>query len=536
MKINKVIVGIILGLGLVFGGCARNGVPSKALNENASSEVKVKQNVTEPIDTMSPVFANGTMIKKSVKENQNSAITLNASDETSSVSYFLVGGDSKKFKLNSQTGEVTFLRVPDYEATPIKNSYVFAAIAKDEALNESSQTVIINVLDVAEVILNKPPVAKAGKNQSVQKGAQVILDASLSSDDGVIRSYAWSEGSKKLSTNKQFQISTLGVGTHKITLKVTDDKGEVASDTVIVSVKGLLNKIPKASEQSLRVGENQKLNIILSGTDEDGDKLTYSIVTKPSHGSLRGKAPRLTYTPTRGEVAKDEFAFMVSDGKATSAVAIISIKVIAVKTKGIIKNGVTYNTVKSPYTGKLWLDRNLGASKVCSALDDTACYGNYYQWGRNQDGHQKSNSAKTRVRAKKIYKAGTKFIKNEEDWSAVDSNGAKRASNWSATDGSSICPTGYRVPTNRELAAETTAANSAVSNKTDAFKNFLKLPSAGYRYAYNGKKDNQATYGFVWTTSAIGKNEAKNLQFDAYDTVFKESYRAFGFSVRCVKD
>ena len=536
MKIDNILVGIVLVVGLVLSGCARNGVPSKASNQNVNTEVEMKLRVVESIDTTSPVFANGITVEKSVNENQNSAITLNASDEMSNVSYFLVGGDSENFNLNSKTGEVTFVRVPDYEATPTKNSYVFAAIAKDEALNESSQTVIINVLDVDEVIQNKPPVANAGKNQSVQKGAKVTLDASLSSDDGVIKSYTWKEGDRKLSTNKHFEIFTLSVGTHKITLKVRDDKGEVGSDTVIVSIKGPLNQMPKASEQSLRVRENQQLSIMLAGTDADGDKLTYSIVTKPSHGSLRGRAPHVTYTPTPGKGAKDEFTFMVSDGKATSTLATISIKFIAVKTKGILKNGVTYETVKSPFTGKLWLDRNLGASQVCSRLDDKACYGNYYQWGRNHDGHQESNSPRTRVRAKKINKAGTKFIKNSEEWSAVDHNGAARASNWSAIDGSSICPIGYRVPTNAELAAETTAANSAVSNKTDAFKNFLKLPSAGYRYSYNGDKDNQISYGFVWTTSAVGSDEAKNLQFDAYDAVSKESYRAFGFSVRCIKN
>jgi uncharacterized protein (TIGR02145 family) len=536
LKIDNSIVGIVLTAGLVFSGCVRDGYPSVASNQKAKRIVETKPHIVKPTDTISPVFENGATVTKSVKENQSSAITLKASDETSAVSYSLVGGDSAKFKLDSKTGVVTFVSVPDYEATPTKNSYIFAAIAKDAANNESSQTVIINVLDVKEVILNKPPVAKAGKNQSVKKGTKVTLDASLSSDDGAITKYTWKEGSKKLSSNKHFNISTLSIGTHKITLKVTDNKGKVARDTVIVRVSGPLNQTPKAIKQSLKVIENQKLNIMLAGIDKDDDELTYSIITNPSHGSLSGTAPRLKYTPTSGKTGKDEFTFVVSDGKATSFMATVSIKVIAIKTKGIVKNGVTYNTVKSPYTGKLWLDRNLGSSKVCTKLNDTACYGNYYQWGRKHDGHQDPKSVKTRVLAKKINNAGKKFIKNSKDWSVVDGNGAKRASNWSATDGSSICPIGYRVPTYKELAAETTVANSAVRNNRDAFKNFLKLPSAGYRYAYNGEEDYQVSYGFVWTTTVVGSNEAKNLQFSAYDAVFKESYRAFGFSIRCVKD
>ncbi len=535
LKTNNGLVGIVLVMGLILSGCVKDVVPSNTATQSVHNVVKKESPPIVVVDTKAPIFVSGVTVKKSVNENQTTAITLKANDETSTVSYSIVGGDSSRFKVDPKTGKVTFLRAPDFEAKPTKNSYTFAAIAKDKAHNESSQTVIISVLNVVEKIPNKLPVAKAGKNQTVKKGSKVTLDASMSSDDGTITKYEWSEGSKKLSTKKRFTISILSEGTHTITLKVTDDKGKVARDTILVKVKGPLNEIPKASKKSVKVLESQKLHIMLVGIDKDDDKLTYSIMTNPFHGTLSGKAPNLIYVPTHGYSGKDEFTFTVNDGKASSTLATISIKVVAIKTKGIVKNGVTYNTVKSPYTGRLWLDRNLGASRVCTSLKDETCFGYYYQWGRNNDGHQIPNSATTRTVAKKINKVRKKFIKNSEEWLISDKKGAKRASNWSAIDGSSICPIGYRVPTDTELAAETTKASSAVPNNTKVFKNFLKLPSAGYRYSYNGRKDNQASYGFVWTTSAVGSHEAKNLQFDVYNTTLKESYRAFGFSVRCVK-
>ena len=49
----------------------------------------------------------------------------------------------------------------------------------------------------------------------------------------------------------------------------------------------------------------------------------------------------------------------------------------------------TYDTIISPTTGKVWMDRNLGSKVVCTAKNHTACYGDYYQWGRNADGHEK---------------------------------------------------------------------------------------------------------------------------------------------------
>ena len=39
-------------------------------------------------------------------------------------------------------------------------------------------------------------------------------------------------------------------------------------------------------------------------------------------------------------------------------------------------------------TGKIWMDKNLGASRVAISSDDYLSYGNLYQWGRNSDGHE----------------------------------------------------------------------------------------------------------------------------------------------------
>jgi hypothetical protein len=40
------------------------------------------------------------------------------------------------------------------------------------------------------------------------------------------------------------------------------------------------------------------------------------------------------------------------------------------------------------HTGKVWLDRNLGARQVCTSSTDAACFGDLYQWGRAKDGHE----------------------------------------------------------------------------------------------------------------------------------------------------
>jgi hypothetical protein len=59
--------------------------------------------------------------------------------------------------------------------------------------------------------------------------------------------------------------------------------------------------------------------------------------------------------------------------------------------------------VCNPITGRVWMDRNLGASRVATSSTDEAAYGDLYQWGRFGDGHQcrKSDTTSTKVENQK---------------------------------------------------------------------------------------------------------------------------------------
>ena len=201
---------------------------------------------------------------------------------------------------------------------------------------------------------------------------------------------------------------------------------------------------------------------------------------------------------------------------------------------GIINhNGYSYKTVKSPYTGKIWLDRNLGASRVCKSLDDKKCYGDYIQWGRGADGHEKENSSTTSTLASSYKPNHSKFIKSNEknkyDWLRTKNNNL-----WQGANGkNSVCPSGYRIPTIEELEKET--IKQGVENNKDAFNNFLRLPSAGYRDSNSGSLSSQGSGGNVWSSSVSG-SYSRNLVFDPGGAGSDGSGRAYGLSVRCVRD
>ena len=204
----------------------------------------------------------------------------------------------------------------------------------------------------------------------------------------------------------------------------------------------------------------------------------------------------------------------------------------------ITHNGVSYNTVTSPYTSRIWLDRNLGASKVCEDINESACFGDYYQWGRGSDGHEKSDSNTTLGSATTVDVGDGDFlISNTSDWlDSIDLNGSIRQLLLGRSDGTSICPINFRVPTESELQLET--ISQGVVNNLALFNDFLKFPSAGYRDASDGSMLNQGESGHIWTNTSSTTNSYESVQmyFSATNLGFGEEKRRRGFSIRCIKD
>ncbi len=108
------------------------------------TELKAGIDAPDEIDTTAPVFTSSATA--SVDENQTSAITLFATDE-SSVTYAISGKNSDSFNVDSDTGVVSFISAPDYET---KTSYLFTATATDSAGNASAQNITISINDIAE--------------------------------------------------------------------------------------------------------------------------------------------------------------------------------------------------------------------------------------------------------------------------------------------------------------------------------------------------------------------------------------------------
>jgi len=211
-------------------------------------------------------------------------------------------------------------------------------------------------------------------------------------------------------------------------------------------------------------------------------------------------------------------------------------------------HGKSYRTIRSPYTGRIWLDRNIGADRVCQSLTDRACYGGYFEFGRGFDGHQLPDSPAKKEKKQTITPNDNLFVLSDYnvgyDWvvAGVDDNGSKRIAFMNDLEGNGICPIGFRLPSMDELYAET-----LTNEPWDAFPaqniedDFLKLPYNGYRNAQHTKgliseKDVRGAY---WTNSTYisdGKLRVRHMMFTKDDVLgYSTRYIGNGEGVRCIK-
>jgi uncharacterized protein (TIGR02145 family) len=188
--------------------------------------------------------------------------------------------------------------------------------------------------------------------------------------------------------------------------------------------------------------------------------------------------------------------------------------------------------VTNPATGKIWMDRNLGAAQVATSSTDANAYGDLYQWGRGSDGHQCRNSSTTSTLSISDQPGNADFILAPN--SPYDWRNPQNTNLWQGVNGvNNPCPTGYRVPTDAELDAERISWSS--NNAAGAFASPLKLPVAGYRGNSTGSLVNVGTNGIYWSSTVSG-TQARDLDFLSNFANMYNIFRAFGVSLRCIKD
>jgi hypothetical protein len=203
---------------------------------------------------------------------------------------------------------------------------------------------------------------------------------------------------------------------------------------------------------------------------------------------------------------------------------------------------VAYTTVRAA-DGKIWLQQNLGSPQVAGGMNDNASFGDYFQWGRWDDGHQSLNSPMIAYNSSlsnpaQIAPGNPNYIVSNSYTTGWWSNGVA-TDTWSgtsmtATNGKDPCTalgTGWRLPSRADW--ENVKIYEDITSEISAFMCRLKLPSSGYRAGntiFNA-------HGNYWSSTASGNGLAYALFFDHnYEAPVQVNYRQTALTCRCVKD
>lgn len=113
------------------------------------------------------------------------------------------------------------------------------------------------------------------------------------------------------------------------TYQLVDARGNTAQAVVSLGIDDV-NARPTAEDMSVSTAEETPVAVTLSGSDPEGQPLSFEIVVEPGKGTLSGSEPDLTYTPNPNSTGTDSFTYRVNDGELDSAPATVTINISSV--------------------------------------------------------------------------------------------------------------------------------------------------------------------------------------------------------------
>jgi hypothetical protein len=259
-----------------------------------------------------------------------------ATQEDIAVTITLAGSDADLEELtysivSPPTGGTLSGTAPNLSYTPAENSNgsdSFTFLVNDGTVDSAVATVSITVAPV-----NDTPVAVSQAATTAEDAATSITLAGTDADlDTLTFTILTPPANGTLSgtaPNLTYTPDADSTGTDSFAFTVNDGTVDSAPGTVTIEVTPV-NDAPVAVAQAVATDEDTAVAITLAGSDADLDTLTYSIVSPPTGGTLSGTAPNLSYTPAENSNGSDSFTFLVNDGTVDSAIATVSIEVVAV--------------------------------------------------------------------------------------------------------------------------------------------------------------------------------------------------------------
>jgi hypothetical protein len=264
-----------------------------------------------------------------IAENSSKAIFLSASDVNGDVLVFSISEDASHGSLSdfeTESGALVYTPEVDYHG---EDSFSF--IANDGT--EDSNMAIVSIQVVGVNGSNSPPIPE---NQSVETdedtSISIVLTAFDADEDNPAFAVVEQPDHGVLSgspPNLVFTPSANYAGLDSFIFSVNDGHvNSTAFGTVNIAIVSE-NDLPVAQSMSLNVEENSRKSMILRGVDADGDSLSFLPISEPTHGTLIGSPPNLSYEPFEDYTGRDSFLFVASDWVGDGEPATVLIRVVS---------------------------------------------------------------------------------------------------------------------------------------------------------------------------------------------------------------
>ncbi|HEV3084276.1 MAG TPA: Ig-like domain-containing protein [Gemmataceae bacterium] len=255
---------------------------------------------------------------QSLTTNQDApaGITLTGSDPENEALAFTVTADPLHGTLNGTAPQLTYTPAPGYHGA---DSFEF--LVNDGHQNSTVAAVSIFVdgkptADAQSVTTNQDTAASIALTGSDPENETLTFIVSADPSHGTLSGTA---------PNFRYTPAAGYHGPDGFQFKVNDGHQDSDIATVSITVDGR----PTADTKSLTTNQDTPAGVTLTGSDPENEGLTFTVTANPSHGTLSGTIPNLTYTPASGYHGADSFQFKVNDGRQDSAVAMVSITVTA---------------------------------------------------------------------------------------------------------------------------------------------------------------------------------------------------------------
>ena len=305
------------------------------------SDGQVTSNVATVLLTINPVNDAPVAVADSFTATEDATLTIAAPGVLANDTDLEGSALVPTLVRNALHGSVTLNANGSFQYVPVANYNgldTFTYSVSDGSLSSLAVTVTLNVAAV-----NDAPVAVGNSYNGTEDTvlsvtAPGVLQGDSDIDGNALRALLVTpptRGSVSLNINGSFVYTPTANlnGPDSFTYKAND--GLLDSNVVTVTINVVaVNDAPAAVADSYSTNQNTALvvparGVLSNDTDGDGDLLTASLVTGPTHGTLTLNADgSFSYTPTTGYNGPESFTYQASDGTLISGTTTVSITVL----------------------------------------------------------------------------------------------------------------------------------------------------------------------------------------------------------------